>query len=66
MEFRNVWLEIDFFTMDAADVNSKLCKFYSEARTWSITTENTEYQKNTTKIIQACMPLTTKNTQSHH
>ncbi|XP_056001561.1 uncharacterized protein LOC130048610 [Ostrea edulis] len=50
-------VEIDFFTIDAADLNSKLSKFYAEARPKiaSITTENTEYHKNTMKNIRAAI-----------
>lgn len=50
-------VEIDFFTIDAADLNAKLCKFYAEARPKisSTTTENTEYHKNTMKNIQAAI-----------
>lgn len=48
--------EIDFVTIEAADLNSKLSKFYAEARS-KITTENTqsEYHKNTMKYIRAAI-----------
>lgn len=48
--------EIDFVTIEAADLNSKLSKFYAEARP-KITSENTqsEYHKNTMKNIRAAI-----------
>eukprot|EP00105_Crassostrea_gigas_P003620 XP_011416528.1 PREDICTED: uncharacterized protein LOC105320322 [Crassostrea gigas] len=48
--------EIDFVTIEAADLNSKLSKFYAEARP-KITTENnqSEYHKNTMKNIRAAI-----------
>lgn len=46
-------VEIDFFTIDAADLYAKLCKLYAEARPKiaSTTTENTEYHNNTIKNL---------------
>uniref|UniRef100_K1Q637 Uncharacterized protein n=1 Tax=Magallana gigas TaxID=29159 RepID=K1Q637_MAGGI len=39
-------------SLNAADLNSKICKFYAEARPFGIPTENSKYQKNTTKNIK--------------
>lgn len=46
-----------FFTLDAADLNAKFCKFYAKARPKSASTitENTEYHENTMKNIRAAI-----------